>query len=86
MIGKPITAKAKVIAQDDENKSIVIEMIEGELMQLYTSFRSKITVAEGSLQWCLEFEKANELVPNPDDYVALVTEVTKGLDAYLCNY
>ncbi|KAK6128545.1 hypothetical protein DH2020_037689 [Rehmannia glutinosa] len=51
--------------------------------KLYTSFKAKVTVSDGTVTWCLEFEKANDLAPNPDQYAAVAVEVTKGLDFYL---
>lgn len=41
-------------------------VLEGELMQAYTSFMVKITVTDASVNWCIQFEKANDSAPNPD--------------------
>ncbi|KAK6152835.1 hypothetical protein DH2020_012474 [Rehmannia glutinosa] len=83
ILGKAMTAKVKTETINDEERSITFVILEGDVMQLYTSFKAKVTVSDGTVTWCLEFEKANDLAPNPDQYAAVAVEVTKGLDLYL---
>ncbi|KAG8373796.1 hypothetical protein BUALT_Bualt11G0062400 [Buddleja alternifolia] len=82
----PMTVKVKTEAINDEERSITFKALEGNLMQLYSSFGSKVTFTDGFIKWCIEFEKANDLAPNPDIYAILAVEISKGLDAYLLNH
>lgn len=52
-------------------------VLEGELMQAHTSFMVKITVTDASVNWCIQFEKANDSAPNPDHYAKLAVGVAK---------
>ncbi|KAK6152836.1 hypothetical protein DH2020_012475 [Rehmannia glutinosa] len=85
ILGKAMTAKVKTEAINDEEKSISFVILEGDIMELYKSFKAKVTVGDGTAMWCLEFEKANDSAPNPDQYATLAVEITKGLDLYLLN-
>lgn len=86
MIGKTMTMKVQTEEINDGEKSITFRALEGEIMQVYPSFGAKLTVTDGSVQWCIEFEKTNDSAPNPDNYAKLAVEVTKGLDLYLLNH
>ncbi|KAK9272363.1 hypothetical protein L1049_002734 [Liquidambar formosana] len=90
LLGSLMTIRAKIEAADDENKSITFCALEGDIMNLYKSFKVTLQAIKegdgvGSVKWSFEFEKANEAAPNPDVYAALVAKVSKGLDTYLCN-
>ncbi|KAI3462609.1 hypothetical protein Pfo_019272 [Paulownia fortunei] len=86
VLGTTMSAKVKTEAINDGEKSITFTALEGDLMQVYTSFAAKVTVTDGSVVWCIEFEKANDLAPNPDHYANLAVEITKGLDLYLLTH
>ncbi|GFP78837.1 mlp-like protein 31 [Phtheirospermum japonicum] len=82
-VGKRMSVKVKSEAINDGERSITFRVIEGDVLELYTSFAAKVTVTGGSVSWHIEFEKANDSAPNPDNYAALAVEITKGLDLYL---
>ncbi|PIN14810.1 hypothetical protein CDL12_12560 [Handroanthus impetiginosus] len=82
---EPMTAKVKTEAINEDEKSITFIPIEGEIMRIYTTFVAKVTVGDGYVMWSIEYEKANDSVPNPDSYAKLAAQITKGLDAYLCT-
>nr|CAH59440.1 major latex-like protein 1 [Plantago major] len=83
-LGGPKTVKLRFEVIDDAKKSMEIVAFEGDVMQLYKSFKTTITAVDGNtVKWSIEFEKANELAPAPDHYILLATQVTKMLDAYL---
>ncbi|GER28854.1 polyketide cyclase/dehydrase and lipid transportsuperfamily protein [Striga asiatica] len=85
VLGKAMNAKAKTEAINEGERSISLSVLEGDILNLYKSFKAKISVDDGHVTWCIEFEKADESAPNPDDYAALAVEITKGLDHYLLN-
>ncbi|KAA8532561.1 hypothetical protein F0562_032623 [Nyssa sinensis] len=81
------SAKEKLEAIDEQNKSITFNVLQGELMMNYKIFKFSFQVSgngDGSLvNWALEYEKQNEGVPDPDKYQEIVVHVTKQIDAYL---
>ncbi|PIN19726.1 hypothetical protein CDL12_07591 [Handroanthus impetiginosus] len=80
-----MAAKMKTEAINEGEKSITFRAFEGEIMQIYTTFVAKVTVADGYVTWSIEYEKANDSAPIPDNYTTLAAKVTKGLDAYLLS-
>ncbi|PIN19723.1 hypothetical protein CDL12_07588 [Handroanthus impetiginosus] len=82
---EPMTAKVKTEAINEDEKSITFIPIEGEIMQIYTTFVAKVTVGDGYVMWSIEYEKANDSLLNLDSYAKLAAQITKGLDAYLCT-
>ncbi|XP_051114404.1 kirola-like [Andrographis paniculata] len=86
VIGKPMSLKMKVVELDDEEKSITFDVLEGDLLQMYSSFKVRVSASEGCATWSIEFEKLNEAVPNPDIYTKVADGLTKLLDAYLLTH
>ncbi|XP_038893753.1 kirola-like [Benincasa hispida] len=87
--GKPEEVKER-IAIDDANKSITFECLEGDLFRDFELMKLKIQVFENgsngsSVNWSVEFVKANEDVATPHHYLLCLSKVSKGLDDYLCN-
>ncbi|KAF9597262.1 hypothetical protein IFM89_016403 [Coptis chinensis] len=80
-------AKEKMELLDDENKTLVYSVIDGEITHLYKSFKVHLHVVpkeEGSVvKWGLEYEKASEEVPEPDHIKQTATKAFNCLDAYL---
>ncbi|KAJ4848329.1 hypothetical protein Tsubulata_003726 [Turnera subulata] len=84
LAGSPVmSAKIKIEALDDARKSMSVVVLEGDLFQLYKTFKVKMEVSAGQAKWSIEFEKANENAPHPSPYLDLITKVCKGLDAHL---
>ncbi|KAI3462611.1 hypothetical protein Pfo_019274 [Paulownia fortunei] len=86
VLGTTISVKVKTEAINDAERSITFVALEGEILNLYLSFKVKLTVSHGYVLFCFEFEKANDCVPNPDIYAKLAVEITKGLDLYLLTH
>ncbi|CAA3000340.1 MLP 34 [Olea europaea subsp. europaea] len=84
--GISMTAKVKVEAINDEERSITFAVVEGNLLQLYKSYNTTLTASNGSVKWSIEYEKAIETVPIPDIYVTLSVEVSKAVDLYLLTH
>ncbi|XP_038887097.1 MLP-like protein 31 [Benincasa hispida] len=94
-LGSPAAAKIKMRLVDDAKKFIVYEIVEGDALKFYKVFRAKLEAVNGGLnkvegnfaKWTIEYEKANENVPSPENYLELAVKVSKGLDAYISkNY
>jgi hypothetical protein len=89
--GRPcMTAKVKIEDIDDGDMSMTFNVIQGDVLRFYKSFKAKLQVIKvhkgaGSVEWTVEFEKANENSPDPEHYVDFAIKMSKGLDAYLCK-
>ncbi|XP_038975320.1 MLP-like protein 423 [Phoenix dactylifera] len=87
--GFPIVtfSKERIEVADDANKQVSCSVIDGELVGFYKAFKATLQVVpkgEGGLvKWCLDYEKANEEVPQPDLLQETAVKTFKGLDAYL---
>ncbi|KAI6686052.1 hypothetical protein NL676_031965 [Syzygium grande] len=88
--GKALTAKEKVEV-DDANKVLTFNVIEGDLMEEFKTFKAIVKMTaksdgRGSLvKWTLDYEKLNEDVADPNAYIDLDAKLTKDTDAYLIN-
>ena len=85
-----MTAKIKIEDIDDGDMSITFNVIQGDVLRIYKSFKAKIQVLKvhkgaGFVEWTLEFEKANVNAPDPEEYADFAVKMSKGLDAYLCK-
>lgn len=83
-----MTAKLKIQAIDDENRSITFVFLEGDFLKVYQSLKAKMQAIKAGnggciVKWTFEFEKAYENAPDPKNYAELGATVAKGLDAYL---
>ncbi|KAH7533828.1 MLP-like protein 34 [Ziziphus jujuba] len=83
----PISVKVKAEAIDEE-KSIAFVVFDGDLLKLYNTFNTKIHIfkaSNGSAQakWSIEFDRANQNAPNPNENLDLAIKIFKGVDAYL---
>ncbi|KAJ4848328.1 hypothetical protein Tsubulata_003725 [Turnera subulata] len=83
--GSPVMWTKFKVTFDDATKSIGFDFLGGDLLQLYKTFKAKMRVGAGHVNWSIEFEKANENVPNPAPYIGIITKFSKGLDAHLCK-
>lgn len=89
LAGVPIATfcKERIEVADDENKQVSYSVIDGELVSFYKPFKATLQVVpkgEGGLvKWCLQYEKVNEEVPQPDILKETAAKTFKGLDAYL---
>ncbi|GAV87395.1 Bet_v_1 domain-containing protein [Cephalotus follicularis] len=85
--GKSEVFKSIMESMDYENKSVTMKAIEGDIMKLYKSMKSKMQVipkGEGSLLHLnFEYEKVNADVPDPNSMLNFSIKATKDLGAYL---
>lgn len=79
---------------DDENKVVSYSVVDGELVDFYKNFKitlkvAKAAAAEGEgeagavVNWSMEFDKANDQVPDPDVIKETATKTFHDLDDYL---
>lgn len=89
LIGSPIVkvSKEKIEVVDAPNKTFSYNIIDGDLLKYYKSFKAHVTVVpkeEGSLvKWSCEYEKANEEIPDPSLIKEFAEKNFKELDDYL---
>ncbi|KAL2522406.1 Polyketide cyclase/dehydrase and lipid transport superfamily protein [Forsythia ovata] len=83
IVGISVTAKVKFEAINDGERSITYTVLDGDVLQLYKSFKATITVTDGSVKWFIEYEKALEIAPIPEAYAALAIAASKVVDLYL---
>lgn len=87
--GVPIVtvSKEKIDAADEASKSVSYTVIDGDLSNFYKHFKASFQVVpkgDGSLvKWLVEFEKANEEVPDPNLIQEIAVKTFNDLDAYL---
>ncbi|KAL3751227.1 MLP-like protein 31 [Eucalyptus grandis] len=88
--GKSLTVKEKVEV-DDANKSITFNIMEGDILKEFKSFKATgqaAAKADGNgstVKWTLDYEKLNESVAEPKSYTDAVVKITKDVDAHLLN-
>ncbi|KAE8694172.1 Detected protein of unknown function [Hibiscus syriacus] len=74
---------------DEKTRTIVYTLMDGEIGNLYKTWKSILSVTpkgEGSLvKWTIEYEKQNDDVPDPVEYLDFYTTWCKDVDAYLLN-
>ncbi|KAJ3674009.1 hypothetical protein LUZ60_006001 [Juncus effusus] len=80
-------AKEKIEALDEENKLVSYSVIDGEVMNIYKSFKKTVKISpkgEGSLiKFTLEYEKANEGAGVPEHMKETATKFFNDIDAFL---
>ncbi|MCL7022970.1 hypothetical protein MKW94_008803 [Papaver nudicaule] len=88
--GVPMTVKEKIRAVDDESRTITFGIIDGDVMPLYKTFEFTMSATPimGDDQSCLvtctlEYEKQNDDVPAPNEYMEFTNYVTKGIVNHL---
>ncbi|XP_022982733.1 MLP-like protein 31 [Cucurbita maxima] len=79
-------------AVDDVKKYIVYEAVEGEALKQFKVLRVKVEAVNGGstkgggggnfTKLSIEYEKANENVASPENYLELLVKIAKGVDAY----
>ncbi|KAI3453135.1 hypothetical protein Pfo_009798 [Paulownia fortunei] len=87
VMGVPVIAKDKIVAVDEENKSITFELIGGEVTKCFKSFKATLEATAKAdmniVKWVLEYEKASEDVPSPHSHLEFLVNMATEIDAYL---
>lgn len=77
-----MTANVKIEDIDDEDMSITFNVVEGDALRFYKSFKAKLEVIKvrdgvGSAEWTLEFDEATEDAPHPEHYVDFAVKMSR---------
>ncbi|KAK4423444.1 MLP-like protein [Sesamum alatum] len=87
VMGVAVIAKDKIVAVDEENKSITFELIGGEVTKYFNVFRATFEArSEGDMnmvKWSVEYEKASEDVPHPHSHLEFLVNLSREVDAFL---
>ncbi|XP_038877995.1 kirola-like [Benincasa hispida] len=86
-----VSEKWSMRVVDDTKRYIIYEAVEGDMRKYYKVLRTKLEAVNGGLnkvggsfaKWTVEYEKAYENVPSPENYMELFVRISKGVDAYL---
>ncbi|KAF9587834.1 hypothetical protein IFM89_005838 [Coptis chinensis] len=83
------TCTEKIEEVDDEKMLLVLNVYEGNVRNYYKLFIFKVQVTPGEernmVKWTVEYEKENEDMPDPHDYMDLYSVENNKLDAYLVS-
>ncbi|KAI3933108.1 hypothetical protein MKW92_002264 [Papaver armeniacum] len=86
--------KEKIVAMDDESRTISFSIIDGDLLHKFPKFDYIMTVTpvvtQGREQSCLvkvsaKYEKENEDTPPPHEYTEMTTCMNKAIASYLAK-
>ncbi|EPS66705.1 hypothetical protein M569_08073, partial [Genlisea aurea] len=79
------TTKEKIVGFDEEGKTIVFAVTEGNLLKYADNVKATVSVtgSDGcSVKWCMEFDKMSEEAPDPELMKGFAVECFQDLDAY----
>ncbi|KAM7484661.1 hypothetical protein LguiA_000670 [Lonicera macranthoides] len=84
--GKENVAKDIIEAVDEEKRSVTFKVIEGDVMELYKTFKATVhvdTKGENNLvTWTFDYEKMNEDVPDPNTLIEFCLNLTKDIETH----
>ncbi|KAL9280894.1 unnamed protein product [Arabidopsis thaliana] len=89
--GKAKVAKERIELVEPEKKLIKFRVIEGDVLDVYKNFliTIKVTTKDGGVgsvaKWHLEYEKNDENVPDPENFLPFLAEMTKEIDEHLLS-
>ncbi|CAL5430678.1 unnamed protein product [Camellia sinensis] len=81
------SAKERIEAIDVDNKSVTFNLLDGDVLKVYKTFKSTLQVTnmdDGCLiKVTLAYEKQHEDTPPPTMYLEFVANISKDIEAYL---
>ncbi|KAL9148509.1 hypothetical protein ABFS82_12G045800 [Erythranthe guttata] len=84
--GKECVAKDIIQAIDEEKKSVTFNIVEGDLMELYKTFKLTAHVdttgEDNVVTWTFVYAKLNEDVPDPHTLMDLCVKMTKDIESH----
>ncbi|ONI31737.1 hypothetical protein PRUPE_1G327400 [Prunus persica] len=85
-VGDEVGVFKEKVEYNDENKSITLNGVEGDVFKYFKSFKPVYQFTqkdEGSIATLsIAYEKLNDNVAAPDKYVGLMVNIVKDLDAH----
>ncbi|KAL9148791.1 hypothetical protein ABFS82_12G066500 [Erythranthe guttata] len=83
---KECVAKEIIEAIDEEKKSVTFNIVEGDLMELYKTFKATVHVdtdgEDNLVTWTFVYEKLNEDVPDPHTLMEFCVKLTKDIESH----
>ncbi|KAI3466977.1 hypothetical protein Pfo_023640 [Paulownia fortunei] len=84
--GKERVSKQIIEAIDEKKKSVTFKLIEGDLMELYKTFKITVHVDtsgdDNLVTWTFEYEKLSEDVPHPHTLMDFCLNITKDIETH----
>ncbi|KAL2545996.1 MLP-like protein [Forsythia ovata] len=84
--GKQKVAKEVIEAIDEKKRSVTFKIVEGDLMELYKSFKGGFHVeTDGDIDmvtWYLEYEKLNDDVEDPLTLLGFCIKLSKDIESH----
>lgn len=84
--GKDMFGKEIVEVIDEEKKSMTFKIIEGNVLEIYKSFKLTCHVdtegVEHLVTWTFEYEKMNEDVEDPHTLMDVIVAITKDVESH----
>lgn len=81
-----MVTKDRVEAIDEEDKSVTFKVIEGDLLESFKIFVLTIHVdtsgEDNLVTWSIDYEKVDESVKDPTEYLDVVLRITKDIEAH----
>lgn len=78
--------KEMVEVIDEEKKLLTLKLIDGDLSELYKTFRATFHVETNgdidSVTWTLEYEKHNDDVEDPLTILGLLINLTRDIESH----
>ncbi|KAI3696290.1 hypothetical protein L1987_79302 [Smallanthus sonchifolius] len=85
--GKKQAAKESIEALDEKKKWITFNLLEGDLLKTYKSYKTQLHVDgtgdNSTVTWTVEYERMNENVPDPDSVIELLQKIIKYVETHL---
>ncbi|KAK1380587.1 Kirola [Heracleum sosnowskyi] len=86
MDGKELMTKDRVEMIDKEDKSVIFKVLEGDLLDDFKIFVTSIHVdtkgEDNLVTWSFDYEKVDESVKDPTEYLDHVLRITKAIETY----
>lgn len=81
--GQKKSAKQVIEAIDLDKKSITWKVIEGDVLESYSSFTGILSCEHEWTTWTIEYEKKTEDIPEPLIQLGLLLDLTKDIERHL---
>ncbi|CAN1759494.1 MLP-like protein 423 [Linum perenne] len=75
-----LRGEVEVEAMDEARKSITLNVVGGDGLKTYKSFRSKCELVGNTVKYSIEYEKASPASPPADPYLDFYVKLSKALD------
>ena len=81
-----MVAKEKIVAIDEEDKSVTFKVVGGHLLEEFKSCVLSVHVdtkgEDNLVTWTIDYEKLNEGVKDPTSYLDFLLSITRDIEAH----